>query len=129
MLWRVVTVSSTPDYVLDLLPSMILSGIGVGLTLGTLIAAGVQSLPADRTATGSALVNSFRQISATVGVAVLVTILGTRVDAGSIGDFRLGWSLAAALSLGTALLGALLMRSVTRPSPVAEPAKAEARSV
>ena len=45
------------------LPSMVLTGIGVGLTLGTLIAAGVQSLPGGRTATGSALVNSFRQIS------------------------------------------------------------------
>jgi hypothetical protein len=129
MLWRVVTVSSIPDYLLDLLPSMILSGIGVGLTLGTLIAAGVQSLPAGRTATGSALVNSFRQISSTVGVAVLVTILGTRVDAGSVDDFRLGWALAAALSLGTALLGALLMRAVAQPSPVAEPVKADARSV
>jgi EmrB/QacA subfamily drug resistance transporter len=129
MLWRVVTVSSTPDYLRDLLPSMILSGIGVGLTLGTLIAAGVQSLPGSRTATGSALVNSFRQISSTVGVAVLVTILGARVDAGSVNGFRLAWALSAALSLVTAVLGALLMRTVAEPSVVAQPVKADARSV
>ncbi|MDN3357953.1 MFS transporter [Actinomadura sp. DC4] len=122
MLWRVVEVSTTPDYVRDLLPSMILGGIGVGLTLGTLIAAGVQSLPAARTATGSALVNSFRQISATVGVAILVTILGARVDAGSVDGFRLAWALAAGLSLLTAALGGLLMRSVAAPAPVVRPA-------
>jgi len=129
MLWRVVMVSSTPAYLRDLLPSMILSGIGVGLTLGTLIAAGVQSLPGGRTATGSALVNSFRQISSTVGVAVLVTILGARVDVGSVDGFRLAWVLAAALSLATAALGALLMRTVAEPQRVAEPVPADARSV
>jgi hypothetical protein len=111
MLWRVVEVSTTPDYLRDLLPSQILGGVGVGLTLGTLIAAGVQALPTGRTATGSALVNSFRQIASTVGVAILVTILGVRVDAGSVGDFRLAWALAAGLSLVTSVLGALLMRS------------------
>jgi EmrB/QacA subfamily drug resistance transporter len=119
MLWRVVFVSTTPDYVRDLLPSMILGGIGVGLTLGTLIAAGVQSLPAGRTATGSALVNSFRQISSALGVAILVTLLGSRVDAGSAGDFRVAWSIAAALGLVTSVLGALLVRART---PVAAPA-------
>ncbi|WP_141955538.1 MFS transporter [Actinoallomurus bryophytorum] len=120
MLWRTVLVSSTPDYARDLLPSMILTGAGVGLTIGTLIAAGVQSLPADRAATGSALVNSFRQISATVGVAVLVTILGTRVGAGSVDDFRLAWALGAALGVGTSVVGALLLRTRTA-APALEP--------
>ena len=52
LVYRAVFVSVTPDYLRDLLPSMVLTGIGVGLTLGTLVAAGVQSLPADRAATG-----------------------------------------------------------------------------
>jgi EmrB/QacA subfamily drug resistance transporter len=115
MLWRVVTVSTTPDYVGDLLPSMLLTGIGVGLTIGTLVAAGVQSLPDDRASTGSALVNSVRQIASTVGVAILVTILGAKVDAGSIPGFRLAWALTAALSFATAAIGWLL----TRPARVA----------
>ena len=118
MLWRVVMVSTTPDYARDLLPSLILGGTGVGLTLGTLIAAGVQSLPVARTATGSALVNSFRQISAALGVAVLVTLIGSRVDAGSAGDFRLSWAIAAGLSLVTAVLGALLLARTRTPAGV-----------
>lgn len=119
MLWRVAMVSTAPDYARDLLPSLILGGTGVGLTLGTLIAAGVQSLPAARTATGSALVNSFRQISSALGVALLVTLLGSRVDAGSTGDFRLAWTLAAVLSVVTSVLGALLVRART---PAVSPA-------
>ena len=111
MLWRVVFVSTDPAYVRDLLPSMVLGGAGVGLTLGTLVAAGVQSLPPTRAATGSALVNSVRQISATVGVALLVTILGPRVDAGSVTDFRVSWGIAAALSVLTSVLGVRLWRS------------------
>ncbi|GII58796.1 MFS transporter [Planotetraspora thailandica] len=111
MAWRAVFVSTTPDYLRDLLPSMILSGVGVGLAMGTLVAAGVQSLPAGRAATGSALVNSVRQIASTVGVAVLVTIIGARVDAGSVGGFRLAWVIGAGLSLVTSVAGVLLMRS------------------
>jgi EmrB/QacA subfamily drug resistance transporter len=110
LVYRAVFVSVTPDYVRDLLPSMVLGGIGVGLTLGTLVAAGVQSLPADRAATGSALVNSVRQMASTIGVAVLVTILGARVDAGSVDAFRGAWVLGAVLSLATAVVGVRLAR-------------------
>jgi EmrB/QacA subfamily drug resistance transporter len=122
MLWRVVVISIRPDYVRDLLPSMLLSGIGVGLAMGTLIAAGVQSLPGPRAATGSALVNSARQISASIGVALLVTIVGSQIGAGSRNDFRWAWAVAAALTLATAAVGLLLSRPV-RPAvaAVAEP--------
>jgi EmrB/QacA subfamily drug resistance transporter len=114
MLWRDAFVSTAPDYLGDLFPCMIIGGVGGGLTLGTLVAAGVQSLPADRAGTGSALVNSFRQISSALGVALLVTLLGASVSAGSLGDFREAWGLSAALSFVTALLGAVLTR--TRPA-------------
>ncbi|MEV4352391.1 MFS transporter, partial [Actinoplanes sp. NPDC049596] len=112
MLWRVATVSAQPDYVRDLLPSLLLSGTGVGLTLGTLIAASVQSLPAERAATGSALVNALRQVSASIGVAVLVTIVGDRVTAGSVTDFRWAWAVAAVLAVATSVIGLTLSRPV-----------------
>jgi EmrB/QacA subfamily drug resistance transporter len=115
--WRVFFATTAPDYVRDLLPSMILTGTGVGLALGTLVAAGVQSLPPNRAATGSALVNSFRQISAAVGVAILVTILGTRVDASAVTGFRAAWLLAAALAIATTVTGLALTRRTTRPDP------------
>lgn len=110
MLWRTVFVSVEPNYLRDLFPSMVLTGTGVGLVLGTLVAAAVQSLPGNRAATGSALINTFRQISAAVGVGLLVTFLGTRVDASSVPDFRLAWALGAVLSLATAVVGVALAR-------------------
>jgi len=121
MLWRVVFISVRPDYLRDLLPSMLLSGVGVGLAMGTLIAAGVQSLPGPRAATGSALVNSARQISASIGVALLVTIVGGNVGVSSRDDFRWAWSLASALTLATAAVGLLLSRT-PRATPMPEPA-------
>jgi EmrB/QacA subfamily drug resistance transporter len=122
MLWRVVFLSVRPDYVRDLLPNMLLTGVGVGLAMGTLIAAGVQSLPAPRAATGSALVNSARQISGSIGVALFVTIVGSRLGPSSRDEFRWAWTLAAALTLVTAAAGLVLAR---KPPANAETAPAE----
>jgi EmrB/QacA subfamily drug resistance transporter len=122
--YRIVFFSVTPDYLRDLLPSMVLTGVGVGLALGTLVAAGVQSLPPTRAATGSALVNSVRQIAATVGVAVLVSIVGNHVDAGSADGFRVAWAVGGVLALGTAVVGVVLARPqrAVMPAPAAVPA-------
>jgi EmrB/QacA subfamily drug resistance transporter len=117
MLWRVAFASVTPDYVRDLLPSMILGGTGVGLALGTVIAAGVTALPSHRAATGSALVNANRQIASALGVAVLVTLLGSRVTVASLADFRTGWILAAVGALLTSATGLLLRPSAAADRP------------
>ncbi|MFI9809133.1 MFS transporter [Streptomyces sp. NPDC052301] len=125
MVWRACFASVTPDYLRDLLPSQIMTGTGVGLALGTLVAAGVHALPGHRAATGSALVNSVRQISATVGVAVLVAVVGSHVGAASRHDFRIVWCAAALLSLATSAIGVHLGRSAgsnrTASTPSTEP--------
>ncbi len=113
MLWRVVVVSAEPRYLVDLLPSMVLGGTGVGLALGTLIAAGATALPDHRSATGSAMINAGRQVAAAVGVAILVSLLGSRLAGAGVADFRRAWFVAAALSALAALL------SVALPRPVA----------
>ncbi|WP_259464455.1 MFS transporter [Streptomyces sp. TLI_171] len=114
MLWRAAFASVAPDYWKDLLPSMVLGGVGVGLALGTLVAAGVTSLPGHRAATGSALVNSVRQISATVGVALLVAVVGSEVGPAQRQDFRIAWLIAAALAVVTSAVGLQIARSAAR---------------
>jgi predicted anti-sigma-YlaC factor YlaD len=92
----------------------------------------VTSLPAHRSATGSALVNSNRQIASALGVAILVTLLGARIGAGSAGAFRFGWAIAAGLALLSAVAGAVLASRGRVPAPTpgalvdteAEPANA-----
>jgi MFS family permease len=118
MLWQAAFLHTDVSYAVDLLPSMVLGGTGVGLALSTLIAAGVTSLPAQRSATGSAVVNAGRQVAAAVGVAVLVSLVGVRVDAGSLGEFRAAWLVAALFGL----LAAGLAAAVPRPRPVPAPA-------
>ena len=110
MLWQVAFVQPEPDYLHDLLPSMVLGGSGVGLALGTLIASGVTSLPPARSATGSAMVNAGRQIAAAVGVAILVSLIGVRVQPHSVDHFRSAWLVAALLSALTAVLALGLPR-------------------
>jgi EmrB/QacA subfamily drug resistance transporter len=110
MLWQVAFVRPGPDYLHDLLPSMVLGGSGVGLALGTLIASAVTALPAARSATGSAMVNAGRQIAGAVGVAILVSLIGVRVQPHSIGHFRTAWLVAGLLSALTGILACGLPR-------------------
>jgi EmrB/QacA subfamily drug resistance transporter len=75
--WWALAIGLAPDYVGDMLGGMLLTGIGVGLTLPTLMATGASSLPPHSFATGSAVVNMLRQIGLAIGVAVLIAILGS----------------------------------------------------
>ncbi|MCE7552705.1 hypothetical protein [Streptomyces thermodiastaticus] len=84
------------------------------------------SLPGHRAATGSALVNSVRQISATVGVALHVAAVGAHVGPAQRQDFRVAWLVAAALSAATAVVGARITRAATRTRKVLAPAATQA---
>ena len=87
--WWALAVGLHPDYVGQMLGGMLLTGIGVGLTLPTMMATGTSSLPPHSFATGSAVVNMFRQIGLAVGVAVLIAILGSpRSSAATLDAYR-----------------------------------------
>src|ERR671938_669413 len=75
--WWALAIGLSPDYVGDMLGGMILTGIGVGLTLPTLMATGASTLPAHSFATGSAVLNMLRQIGLAIGVALLIAVLGS----------------------------------------------------
>ena len=77
VVWWALAMGLTPDYVGDMLGGMLLTGIGVGLTLPTFMATGTAALPPHSFATGSAVINMLRQIGLAIGVAVLIALLGT----------------------------------------------------
>ncbi len=89
---------------------MILTGIGVGLTLPTLMATGASSLPPHSFATGSAVINMLRQIGLAIGVAILIAILDSpRSPAAVLHVYeRASWVIAA-LSLAGAGIGLVLL--------------------
>ena len=114
LLWRVHFVTLTPHYLTDMLPSMLLTGIGVGLTLPTLISAGATALPPERFGTGSAVLNMGRQVASALGVAVLVTVLGTPATAaGAVSAFRHAWLATAAASIVAAAACVFIRRPRT----------------
>ena len=108
--WWALAVTVTPNYVTGLLGGMILTGIGVGLTLPTMMASGAAALPPHAFATGSAVINMLRQTGLVLGVAVLVAVLGSRATGpDSLSAFRHGWELTAAIA-AAGVLPALALR-------------------
>jgi len=119
--WWSVAVQLRPDY-LAILPGMILTGIGVGLTLPSLMSTAASSLPPPSFATGSGVVNMLRQVGFAVGVAMLVAVLGSPHGAGAeLTAFRHGWYATAAAGVAAAL-AAILLRS--QPASAPQPAAA-----
>jgi len=98
--WWALAITVQPNYVSGVLGGMILTGIGVGLTLPTMMATATSSLPEQSFATGSAVINMIRQTGLVLGVAVLVAVLGTTAghDGAMLDSFRHGWWLSAAIS-------------------------------
>ncbi|WP_435060859.1 MFS transporter [Amycolatopsis thermoflava] len=64
--------SAQARFATDVLPGWIVTGVGIGLALPTLMAAATAGLPPAQAATGSAVVNTGRQLGYVLGVAVLV---------------------------------------------------------
>jgi MFS family permease len=112
-----------PDYAGDMLGGMILTGIGVGLTLPTLMATGASSLPPHSFATGSAVINMLRQIGLAVGVAILIAIVGSARSGDELLHVyeRSSWVIAALSLAGGAVGLALLPR---RPGEATSPTRA-----
>jgi hypothetical protein len=105
-----------------MLPGMLMTGIGVGLTLPTFMSTGAASLPSHSFATGSAVVNMLRQVGLAVGVAVLVAVIGTPLTpSAQLTAFQDGWIVIASTALVAALAGAVLLR--VRPARGRESAR------
>jgi EmrB/QacA subfamily drug resistance transporter len=74
--WRLLALDASPDYVVEYLPSMLLTGLGVALCFPQLGSAAAQSLPANRFGVGGAVNQAVRQFGGTLGVALTIALLG-----------------------------------------------------
>ena len=110
-------VGTTPDYVADFLPSSLLSGLGVALTIPQLSSAAVGGLPADRFAVGSAVTQAIRQLGATFGVALVVSFIGGATAADALSRFHRAWWLLVVCGILTSLLSLGLPRRVREVAP------------
>jgi EmrB/QacA subfamily drug resistance transporter len=100
IVWWALAIGMRPNYVSGVLGGMILTGVGVGLTLPTMMATASSSLPVQAFATGSAVVNMIRQTGLALGVAILVAVLGAgQHGAADLHAFRQGWWVIAAIAV------------------------------
>jgi EmrB/QacA subfamily drug resistance transporter len=123
--WRL-SLQLAPDYPATMLPGMLMTGIGVGLTLPTLVSAAVSAVPSGRFSTGSGVVTMARQVGIVLGVAILVTVLGSPVGgAAELAAWGRGFVLIAGLAASAAVVSLLLVASHRKSiatSPVPEAA-------
>lgn len=106
------------DYAGEILPGMLLTGIGVGLTLPTFMASGAAALPPQAFATGSAVVNMLRQVGLALGVAALIALLGAGgLPGGSLAAFQRAWIATAGASLLAGAIGLMLLKRRAAAGP------------
>ncbi len=71
---------SDSSYV-SLLPGMVLGGFGMAITMTPMTAAALSSVPVDKAGVGSGMLNTFRQVGGSLGIAVMGAILASGSNA------------------------------------------------
>lgn len=115
-------VGPEPAYASVILPGMLLTGAGVGMTFAALGSAAVAELPPARFATGSAINGCVRQIGAVLGIATLVAIIGVPDPADPAATFAQAYWVGAGAALAAAGVALGLGRVRARdPEAIADP--------
>jgi EmrB/QacA subfamily drug resistance transporter len=120
--WYALGVGLEAHYLTEWLPATLITGLGIGLTFPVLSAAAVSSLRPERFAVGSAVNQTARQIGGSVGVALLVVILGVPTNAGqALRSFHHMWVYAASMAVLAGLTTLFLRTGATDPGEAAAP--------
>jgi EmrB/QacA subfamily drug resistance transporter len=119
VLWWAGAMDVHPDYFSGMFGGMCLTGVGVGLAMPTLFGAAASSLPPQRFATGSGVVNMIRQIGLTIGTAVLVVVTSDAVSSNRLAAFQHIWIISAAIAAAAGIVGYLLGRPGAGRGPAA----------
>jgi EmrB/QacA subfamily drug resistance transporter len=117
----------------NILPGLLVGGLGMGITMAPTTAAAMSSVPVDKAGVGSAVINSARQVGGSLGIAIMGTVIAAQVTVSVLdprypAQFVDGWHNAlyvgAALLAAGAVVAVLTIRTPRRVEPraVAEPA-------
>jgi EmrB/QacA subfamily drug resistance transporter len=107
-------------YVEDLLPAMVLLGVGAGLVFPSLMTLAMSAATPEDAGLASGLVNTTQQVGGALGLAVLATLSTTRTNALSAhgassavaltDGYHLAFTIAAILVLAAIALGMVFLR-------------------
>lgn len=117
------------DYVTDVLPVMVLLGLGAGLAFPALMNLAMSGATASDAGLASGLVNTTAQVGGAIGLAVLATLAATRTEtlegggktaaAALTGGFHLAFLIGAGLA-AVALVVGLTVLKPPAPAPVGD---------
>ena len=108
-----------------LLPAMILGGIGMALTMSPMTSAAMAAVPVDKAGVGSGVLNSFRQVGGSLGIALIGAILASYLHAqpGTLAakqQYVDGLHAALLVSAGITFAAALVAVVLVRVTPSTE---------
>jgi MFS family permease len=63
-----------------LLPGMVLGGVGMAITMTPMTAAALSAVPVNKAGVGSGMLNTFRQVGGSLGIAVMGAILAAEAS-------------------------------------------------
>lgn len=91
------------------LPGLLIAGISNGVLNAALGHQAVQSVPAERTAMGSAANNTARYLGSSVGITIVAIIIAYGAEHGGIDGLFAGWRWGIAVTGGFTVLGLLTL--------------------
>jgi EmrB/QacA subfamily drug resistance transporter len=122
------------NYVADILPPMLIVGVGIGTSFPALMTLAMSGATPEDAGLASGVVNTAAQVGGAIGLAVLATLATERTDglrdAGSSFDaalnsgFHLAYLVGAALVAASFVIAVVVMREAPMPQAQEEPAQA-----
>ncbi|HEU0335151.1 MAG TPA: MFS transporter [Gaiellaceae bacterium] len=101
---------------LELLPAMLIGGLGMALTMTPSAAAATRSVPVHKAGVGSAVLNAFRQVGGSVGIALIGAIMAAEAGGRrTVEAFMDGFETSLLVAAGIALAGAVVAFVFVRP--------------
>jgi EmrB/QacA subfamily drug resistance transporter len=108
------------SFIIDLLPSMILLGLGAGIGFNPIFLAAMSEVPQEESGLASGVVNTAFMMGGALGLAVLASLAASRTDSllalgnGQLdaltGGYHVAFLVGAIFALGATVLGAALLR-------------------
>ena len=108
-----------------LLPAMVLGGVGMAMTMSPMTSVAMGSVPVDKAGVGSGVLNSFRQVGGSLGIALMGAILASYTHVGAPAleakqQYVDGLHAALLVSAGIAFAAAIVAVVLIRVSPSVE---------
>jgi MFS family permease len=106
-----------------LLPALLVGGVGIATTMSPMTSAAMGAVPVDKAGVGSGVLNSFRQVGGSLGIAIMGAIVAASIHhapgtpAGAqdfVNGLHHGFEVGAAITFVAAVVAIVLVR--TRPA-------------